>query len=223
MDPTLNPITRRPGPGRGRPKKQGNAGQGGSPASTASVSETGTTGPSVTPIPPPVVPGAPGQSTTAIPVPIVPGMPAPTAGMHPATAQQAHAHAAAQQQYVQAQLHAQAQQAQHQTRAQQNGRGGGNQAHGQGIQAQAGGQSANDDDVAVDPSLQDGDGGEDQHQTKRRKVEHDPLDDAAVMNALAAHNDPGASGAAHFSPEWVDLYVAPPLSKRLIYLMPLRR
>ncbi|KAK1779422.1 hypothetical protein QBC45DRAFT_411609 [Copromyces sp. CBS 386.78] len=210
MDPTMNPITRRPGPGRGRPKKQQNTAQGQSPASTASVSETGTTGPSVTPIPPPAVPGAPGQSTTAIPVPVVPGMPAPPAGMHPATAQ-AHAHvqaqqAHAQQQYVQAQLQAQAQAQAHaqaqQVRAQQNGRGG-NQAGGQGpanqgVQAQSGGQSANDDDVAVDPSLEDGD--EDQHQSKRRKMEQDPLDDAAVMNALAAHNDP-ASGAAHFSPE----------------------
>ncbi|KAA8628927.1 hypothetical protein SMACR_04183 [Sordaria macrospora] len=209
MDPTMNPITRRPGPGRGRPKKQQNTAQGQSPTSTASVSETGTTGPSVTPIPPPVVPGAPSQSTTAIPVPVVPGMPAPPAGMHSAAAAQAQAHAQAQQahaqHFIQAQLQAQAQvHAQHAARTQQNGRGG-NQAGGQGpanqqgVQAQSGGQqSANDDDVAVDPSLEDGD--DDQHQSKRRKVEQDPLDDAAVMNALAAHNDP-ASNAAHFSPE----------------------
>ncbi|KAK3392628.1 hypothetical protein B0T20DRAFT_60754 [Sordaria brevicollis] len=203
VDPTLNPITRRPGPGRGRPKKQQNAAQGQSPASTASVSETGTTGPSVTPIPPPVVPGAPGQSTTAIPVPVVPGMPAPPGGMHPATMAQVHAQnqaqaqAYAQQQHAQAQLqaHVQAQaqahaqaQAQQQARAQQNGRGG-----NQGVQAQSG----DGDDVAVDPSLQDA---EDQQPTKKRKMEHDPLDDAAVMNALSAHNDP-ATTAAQFSPE----------------------
>ncbi|KAJ4412481.1 hypothetical protein N0V85_003695 [Neurospora sp. IMI 360204] len=216
VDPTMNPITRRPGPGRGRPKKQQNTAQGQSPASTASVSETGTTAPSVTPIPPPVVPGAPGQSTTAIPVPVVPGMPAPPAGMHPAAMAQVHAQAQAQaqaqayaqQQHAQAQLQAhtqaqaQAQAQAQQARAQQNGRAG-NQGGGQGpanqaVQAQSGGQSADGDDVVVDPSLEDGN--EDQHQSKRRKMEHDPLDDAAVMNALAAHNDP-ASTAAHFAPE----------------------
>ncbi|EGO56775.1 hypothetical protein NEUTE1DRAFT_123234 [Neurospora tetrasperma FGSC 2508] len=216
VDPTLNPITRRPGPGRGRPKKQQNTAQGQSPASTASVSETGTTGPSVTPIPPPVVPGAPGQSTTAIPVPVVPGMPAPPGGMHPAAMAQVHAQAQAQaqayaqQQHAQAQLQAHAQAQAHnqaqaqQARVQQNGRGG-NQAGGQGpanqgVQAQSGGQSADGDDVAVDPSLEDGDNDEQQHPNKRRKMEQDPLDDAAVLNALAAHNDP-ASTAAHFAPE----------------------
>ncbi|KAK4165042.1 hypothetical protein QBC43DRAFT_316592 [Cladorrhinum sp. PSN259] len=84
-DPTLNPITRRPGPGRGRPRKNPVAGApsdgaaaGGPGVPPGAVSSQPGPGPNI-----PSVPGAPGMTgppppgvaVSPVPVPVIPGAP----------------------------------------------------------------------------------------------------------------------------------------------------
>ncbi|KAK4115670.1 hypothetical protein N656DRAFT_775609 [Canariomyces notabilis] len=70
IDPTLNPITRRPGPGRGRPKKQ----KSGAAAAAAAVAGPANAAPGA-PGGPPLVPGAPPPGAGAPGVPGAPSLP----------------------------------------------------------------------------------------------------------------------------------------------------
>ncbi|KAK4662687.1 hypothetical protein QC763_605780 [Podospora pseudopauciseta] len=192
IDPTLNPITRRPGPGRGRPRKNPappTAADHAAAAAAAAIAAAGPgqapggapgggpgLAPSVAPGPVPgVAPGPPGapvssapptpQQITSVPVPVIPGMPAPPPGvqMHP--------------------MYAQNVQAQVQTPVRPPSR-----------PINAGGappaQMESPDDLAVDPNLEDD---SDEHMAKRQRLDDSQsgsLDDEAMMNALSAHNEP---------------------------------
>ncbi|KAK4205634.1 hypothetical protein QBC40DRAFT_270545 [Triangularia verruculosa] len=188
IDPTLNPITRRPGPGRGRPRKNPAPPTAADHAATAAaVTAAGAPGqipgqapglapgvgvppggvpgpmPSAAPGPPGVPPGVgappPPQQITSVPVPVIPGMPAP---MHP--------------------MYSHNVQPQGQTPIRPPSRplntGGAPPAQ------------MDSPDLAVDPNLEDD---SDEHVAKRQRLDdsqNGSLDDEAMMNALAAHNEP---------------------------------
>ncbi|KAK3320952.1 hypothetical protein B0T19DRAFT_253922 [Cercophora scortea] len=163
LDPTLNPITRRPGPGRGRPRKP-----------VAPV--TGAT-------PPEGSDGLAGtvMSTSAVPVPI-PGVPAVARGA-PGLSGVPGPHQLGQ---IQGQPPLPVSQS-------------------MSIESQT--PMPGDDDLAVDPSLDDVDVGDvddaSQHMAKRPRLDpnQDPsLEDEAVMHALAAHNNPNA--VDHFTTDF---------------------
>ncbi|KAK3997124.1 hypothetical protein QBC44DRAFT_316315 [Cladorrhinum sp. PSN332] len=82
-DPTFNPITRRPGPGRGRPRK--NPAPAGAPADGSTAGAPGAVPTGVAPGQPGAVPGIPGTpgmagptpppgvAVSPVPVPVIPG------------------------------------------------------------------------------------------------------------------------------------------------------
>ncbi|KAK4043594.1 hypothetical protein C8A01DRAFT_43532 [Parachaetomium inaequale] len=193
VDPTQNPITRRPGPGRGRPRKQ-------PVAEGAAVGPDGMPAPGVHPVGAPpagVAPGAPGAPPLvpgAAPVPGMahgvpvhpqfaglPGVPAapPTPGSAipgapgtPAMPNVPPAHGLPV-------THGQPQPHPPQV--------------SQGIAPQA--QMTAHEDLAVDPGLDEEP--EDDHAAKRQRLDdsQEPsLEDEAVLNALAGHNNPATPG-----------------------------
>lgn len=89
FDPTLNPITRRPGPGRGRPRKHpATAVDGAAVTAGAAPAAAGQPGVGqVVPGVPGVVPAPPGVAVSPVPVPVIPGtapVPSPMAQGIPA-------------------------------------------------------------------------------------------------------------------------------------------
>ncbi|KAK0706570.1 hypothetical protein B0T26DRAFT_461220 [Lasiosphaeria miniovina] len=169
VDPTLNPITRRPGPGRGRPRKQGSAGaQGGQGSASAS----------------PVVPGfsgVPHQAPVAgmhgfIGVHNMHGLP----GVHGLPMSGVPGDVAGLPSSGGVQV----------------GQGGeARQSPAEGSPSMGEEQTPVHDDIAVDPSLEDHDHDHDHDEqpAKRPRLDNGqdttPLEDEAVMNALAAHNN----------------------------------
>ncbi|KAK4455600.1 hypothetical protein QBC34DRAFT_70913 [Podospora aff. communis PSN243] len=149
-DPQVNPITRRPGPGRGRPRKQPAAAGAGAPPAPPNTVAT------------PVVPPPPGVLGITPHVAVVPGVGdvsslsaspgVPEASMLPHIPPPVDASVSPQ------------------------------------------GDTPVDDELAVDPSLEDAEDDED-HAAKRPRLDDNQdhsLEDAAVLNALAAHNNPAA-------------------------------
>ncbi|KAK0626153.1 hypothetical protein B0T14DRAFT_509271 [Immersiella caudata] len=149
-DPQVNPITRRPGPGRGRPRKLPvNSAAGGTPAAPVAVATP-------LPPPPPGMLGIPPQIAVVPAVGDVASLSAspvvPDASMLPQIPPPVDASISAQ------------------------------------------GDTPVDDDLAVDPSLEDAED-DDDHAAKRPRLDDSQdhsLEDAAVLNALAAHNNPAA-------------------------------
>ncbi|KAK0705123.1 hypothetical protein B0H67DRAFT_499020 [Lasiosphaeris hirsuta] len=138
-DPTQNPITRRPGPGRGRPRKQ----------------------PAVAP----VEGGTPGDPSL-VGVPGIPDLSGVAGGSDISGLSD--------------------------TQGIETGQSGSQPPPpiASSLSTQADTPVA--DDLAVDPSLEDADA-DDEHAAKRPRLDENPsLDDEAVMNALAAHNDPSS-------------------------------
>lgn len=171
-DPTMNPITRRPGPGRGRPRKQ--------PANGA-------------PTTPGAAPAAPGATMVPPPHP-APGdvaMPSPVSGVHglpdvsglPVVPGPVHVPNMADAASVQGG------ELMPQIPTPVDG----------SVSAQ--GDTPAGDDLAVDPSLEDVED-EDEHAAKRPRLDdsQEPsLDDVAAMNLLAAHNNPTGDYEQDFS------------------------
>ncbi|KAK3304402.1 uncharacterized protein B0T15DRAFT_240516 [Chaetomium strumarium] len=211
IDPTLNPITRRPGPGRGRPRKKSAAGAAagaggsvGSESQSPGAQQVGASPAGTVPGGPPMVqgtpaggmphgvpmhpqyPGVPGVSgapptpvSTASGAPGTPGMPTMPAtqgvpmGQGPPMAQG--------QPMVQGQPMLAGQPQPTATMP------------GPGVAPQA--PMTAPEQLAVDPSLDDGP--EEEHAAKRQRLadSQDPsLDDEAVLNALAGHNNPTTPG-----------------------------
>ncbi|KAK1832734.1 hypothetical protein QBC39DRAFT_370748 [Podospora conica] len=186
-DPTQNPITRRPGPGRGRPRKAPVANPA-NPANPAPVPHAAM-GAGAAPVAP-MGPGAP----VPIPIPgVVSGM-APSnppalpnvAGVPNIPAQHGDASSMADAHSIQ----------------DADGESPQPRMTGDGSLSGHGDTPLGDDLAAVDPSLEDAD----EHLAKRPRLHenHDPSldDDVAVMNALTAHNNPG--GGMGFHPEYFD-------------------
>ena len=191
VDPTLNPITRRPGPGRGRPRKQPAAvAAPSSPASASAGAGTAAAAiagnPLSSPVPPgggPVIPPGPGVAVVPIMsgVPGMPGMPAvpgvPGASSIAGTSTVPNPPGPASASplpdgQVAANGHAGSE-----TPAPPDG-----SLSGQDV-------TPVEDDLAVDPDLED----PEEHAAKRARLDdsQDPsLEDVAVLNALAAHNNP---------------------------------
>ncbi|KAK4101003.1 hypothetical protein N658DRAFT_507320 [Parathielavia hyrcaniae] len=197
LDPAVNPITRRPGPGRGRPRKQT-----ATDAAPGSISVSGSQPPEAQPVgaqsagvtpdtpgaPSPLVPGAAptagiphgvaihplyqgvgGMRNAPPPAPLstVPGAPG-TPGMPLESSPQGLAVAQGQPQPPPPQA-------------------------GQPIAPQA--QMTSPEDLAVDPNLEDE--ADEEHAAKRQRLDdsQEPtLEDEAVLNVLAGHNNPTTPG-----------------------------
>ncbi|AEO61785.1 hypothetical protein MYCTH_2312344 [Thermothelomyces thermophilus ATCC 42464] len=197
IDPTLNPITRRPGPGRGRPRKQPAADAAASvpPAAPASGVHPGGTAAGGAP---PGAPGTPSGAPALVPgttpiqnmshgLPVhaqftgLPGVspapPTPASTVPGPSGTPAMANAPDSQGLPQGQ--GQAQPPPPQTNP--------------GVAPQA--QMAAHEELAVDPSL--GGEPEEEHAAKRQRLDdsQEPtLEDEAVLNALASHNNPTTPG-----------------------------
>ena len=183
-DPTQNPITRRPGPGRGRPRKIPVANPANpadptnpapgplAPMGAAPVAPMGTGVPA--PIPG-VVPGMAPSNAPALPnVAGMPNIPPPHGDGESMT--DAHSIQDADGESPQPRM------------------------TGDGSLSGHGDTPIGDDLAAVDPSLED----PEEHMAKRPRLHDnsDPsLEDVAVMNALSAHNNPG--GGMGFHPDYV--------------------
>ncbi|KAK5660848.1 hypothetical protein OQA88_12219 [Cercophora sp. LCS_1] len=178
VDPTLNPITRRPGPGRGRPRKK--------PADAATAAAVATAAVAAGASVPPA-PMNPGPNMTAGPggLPMVPdpsaasmiqGIPQaqmhpvhPVAQMMPSGHDHPHSHS---HDHGQPQLHPAL----------------------QGDDSSAQDTPGADEELAVDPSLEDDP--EDEHVSKRQRLDvpqDTSMEDEAVLNALAAHANPDSA------------------------------
>ncbi|KAK4155224.1 hypothetical protein C8A00DRAFT_42106 [Chaetomidium leptoderma] len=195
-DPTLNPITRRPGPGRGRPRKQpaGDVATAvppavptpgihpvGAPPAGAAPGTPGTPGtltlpPGIAPAPSvhlgipmhPQFVGMPG-------VPAAPPTPVPTVPGAPGTSSMPNMTAAHGLPVIQGQPPPPPSQV------------------NQRVAPQA--QMTAPDDLAVDPNLEDEP--EEEHTSKRQRLNDSlepTLEDEAVLNALADHNNPTTPG-----------------------------
>ncbi|EHK49000.1 hypothetical protein TRIATDRAFT_185013, partial [Trichoderma atroviride IMI 206040] len=195
-DPTLNPITRRPGPGRGRPRKS-QASEAAQPGTNdADGTADADASPTAVPVSAPVTisPTAP----TMLPVPMLPGPMVPNNSM-PGQGPEMASHAMPIQQNQHPQLqsqhphqhqfqHQHFQQLQHQSQIPP-------QLKEEMLKAEMseGADSATSQDQLQLDTVQSGDEDPDEHPAKRQRLDpHDltqdsALDDEAVL-ALAAHN-----------------------------------
>ncbi|KAK4241352.1 hypothetical protein C8A03DRAFT_41181 [Achaetomium macrosporum] len=196
IDPTLNPITRRPGPGRGRPRKQA-SGAAGAAAGPAGVPSPGAQQVGAPPAgavlgAPPIVQGPPaGGVPHGVPMhaqyPGVPGVsgapptPVSTVSGAPGTPGMPTMPAAQGLPMGQGQPMVQGQPQ------------SAPPMPGPGVAPQA--QMTAPGELAVDPSLEEEP--EEEHAAKRQRLNdsQDPsLEDEAVLNALAGHNNPTTPG-----------------------------
>lgn len=205
VDPTLNPITRRPGPGRGRPRKQPGAAATAAPAGAAAPpvahpnNVAGVPGAPVGAPPQAIpgaqpVPGAPIPMVPSAPIPMMPGVPVPGAASgvpgvagvpvgHPGVPVGPGAPIGVGPGVGVADMGMPT------VGAPQGG--GGPTALAEGSDSGQG-ETPADDELAVDPSLEDADDDQ-EHAAKRPRLDDNQgssLDDEAVMNALAAHTNP---------------------------------
>ncbi|KAL2147885.1 hypothetical protein VTI28DRAFT_3363 [Corynascus sepedonium] len=199
IDPTLNPITRRPGPGRGRPRKQPAADASATAPSAAPAPGVNSNGPSSAGVPPgtpgasSLVPGTVSIQNMSPGLPVhpqfaglpgvspVPPPPASTVSGAPGTPAMAN---------VPGPQGLPATQVQTQPPPPQ---------PNPGVAPQA--QMTAHEELAVDPSL--GEEPEEEHAAKRQRLDdsQEPtLEDEAVLNALASHNNPTTPG--EFSTEY---------------------
>lgn len=187
-DPSQNPITRRPGPGRGRPRKNPVA----NPANPANPPN-----PANPAAPAPLAPMGMGAAPVA---PMGTGAPAPLPGMAPSNAP-APAHVAGMPNIPVPHHGDASSMTDAQSIQDADGESPQPRMTGDGSLSVSGhGNTPLGDDLgAVDPSLED----PDEHMAKRPRLHEnqDPsLEDVAVMNALSAHNNPG--GGMGFHPDY---------------------
>ncbi|KXX81229.1 hypothetical protein MMYC01_201380 [Madurella mycetomatis] len=189
IDPTLNPITRRPGPGRGRPRKQpAQPAAATGPAGPTGTAPGASSAPPLVPGAPPAVAGAPGvpagpPMSGMPPVSTAPADPAGPAGPAGVGTSGAPSIPSAPPTQVLPASQAQPRPPPHPPLPAHLV-----QSSNPGVAPQA--QMAGPDDLAVDPSLEED---PEEHAAKRPRLnesQDSSIEDEAVLNALAVHSNP---------------------------------